>query len=179
MSKSWLQKYKQQIELIIPVYCAVSFWQDAEKIGKSSASYLIYSAVEYFTTGSITNTLKKTHGATNDDRILTEKILEDFIQLYANQNLIIIVCHRIEILKEQDNSVNGISRDQVNQLVKLYNNISGKLPFKLFRLNPIKKIKVRVGIGSLMLLDSGKVELVDLTKIDMNEVRTSLERIKI
>lgn len=165
MGKNYELDYLKRIEALIPSYCFGSFMQDEKHLGESTTKFLIFAATEYYLTGNIINLLKKLGGNRNLQDT-TQLILDDFIQLITNQNLIILVCNRIEILTKFDNTDYAVDRATINQLNKLYNRINAKCPLKLYPMNPIKKLKIYSGLKIL----EKSVNKVDLNQINIQNI---------
>lgn len=178
MKRSFYQDYYQSLTKLIPEYCQVSFSQDVDKIGTATSNYLIAAGTEFYLTGAIGKTLSSV-GGNLDDQNLTQDVLEDFLQLYTNTNLLIVFCHRVEVLNKIFDSEQLVDRATLNQLNKLYNDVKSKLPFSVSPLTPLKKLKIKAGLNRLKsAVAYNKADEPNIEDIDFNEVRAMLSRIR-
>lgn len=174
----WELNYLEQTEKLIPVYCYISLSQDREKLGDSATDFLVKVASEYYLTGGVTQTVKTINGD-REIQDFTENVLDDHVQLFANQNLIILVCHRIEILSSLDNTEHAIDRITLNQLVKLLSKVKGKCPLMLYPLTPLKKLKIKAARSALNRTVGGSTSIkINLEDVDAEEVRSVLQHIR-
>ena len=139
---------------------------------------LIAASAEFYLTGMVTATVKNIRGGLEDQNLLQD-ILEDFLQLYTNTNLLIIVCHRIEALNKLADTENLVDRATLNQLNKLYDKVKAKLPFSIIPMNPLKRIKVNTGLKVLRATVSNtNPDELNVGNIHLDEVREMLNRIR-
>lgn len=178
MKKNFYLDYYQNLTELIPKYCHVSFYQDEETLGTDTTNLLIAASTEFYLTGTVVTTLKNIGGGLEDQNLLQD-ILEDFLQLYTNTNLLIIFCHRVEILNKLADTENLIDRATLNQLNKLYDKVKTKLPFSITPLTPLKKIKVKAGLNGLRsAVSNTDPDEPNISDIDLNEVRETLNKIR-
>lgn len=179
MYKTWQLNHLKKIEELIPKYCYLSIDQDRNKLGDDTVNFLIAASSEYYLTGNIFQLLKDINGD-SEIQDLTQNILDNFIQLFANQNLIIIVCNRIEILTKLDNTEHSIDRATLNQLVQLLERIKDKCPLSFYPLTPLKKLKINMGTKSLeRAIKDVKVNTISLGNINLSVVKEQLNRVRL
>lgn len=177
MKTEYYLDYYKKLTQVIPAYCKVSFEQDRNQLGDDATDLLIAAGTEFYLTGMVTNTLQ-TVGGDREAQDLLQDILEDFIQLYTNTNLLIIFCHRVEILQRLE-AHNLIERSSLNQLNKIYEKVKTKLPFSAFPLTFMKKLKIKAGINTMERVTQGQIANAGIVnEIDIDKAKESLARIR-
>lgn len=171
------------LEEQIGKYLNVSLAQDKDKLGYETTYVLFLAAKEYFIMGTVSEIFKDAHNFTKNDQNLLQDILNDYLALYTNQNLVEMFVNRVRMMKYLFEQGEEINRPQINQLVKILERVESRSTFNVLPLNLYKQFRFKLGLGVMSKgIDKNYNDGLKLESqasiLDLDRVRDSLQRIR-
>lgn len=186
MSKlDWSDTFIEVLDVLIPAYLYTSIAsRNLEELGDETAYVFFSVAKEYYLHGTSHRVLGQLKGATEQDQNLLQDLLEHYILLYENQNLVEMVANRARMIEYCHNNGKNYPDVHINGLMKILKLIDGYTTFNAMPLNVLKRTRMNLAFESIMngIQKTGDAGYVlpsyDHSKIDMNRVRKVLKRIR-